>query len=270
MLSQEEIDEQLQLLHTYRRTLATYLRQQAAIGEAYSPPALLYGIAEARSQIQRIKSALRVAGVQVPADIDDEEPPSIPIVPRMPRRARTGLLMSTVGAALLVIGLALARFGGPLLSGGTPAAPQAALSTTPAAGMAPTMLAPPGSTAPGGGQPALATLTSVEEIEPLLLQANVRLSLPEDEERTRSYFTGPESAYHKLAVAVLVVVGERRFRQPVYLDQVDKWYTQAAGSGYAERGSLDLEKVQQALLAAHNDYYGDDASTLDALLAPRS
>lgn len=269
MLSQDEIDEQLQLLHTYRRTLATYLRQQAAIGEAYSPPALLYGIAEARSQIQRIKSALRVAGVQVPEDIDDEEPPSVQIVPRMPRRARPGLLMGAVGAALLVIGLVLARFG-ELLSSGASTTPQAALSTTAAAGMAPAMPASSGATAPGGGQPALDALTRVEELEPLLLQANIRLSLPEDEERTRSYFTGPESAYHKLAVAVLMVVGERRFRQPVYLDQVDKWYTQAAGSSYAERGSLDLEKVQQALLAAHNDYYGDAASSLDALLAPRS
>ena len=42
----------------------------------------------------------------------------------------------------------------------------------------------------------------------MLLQANIRLSLPEDEERTRSYFTGPESAYHRLAVASLTVVGE--------------------------------------------------------------
>jgi hypothetical protein len=84
MLPQEEIDEQLQLLHTYRRTLATYLRQQAAIGEVYSPPALLYGITEAHSHIQRIKSALRAAGVEVPDDVDDEEPAPILIVPRIP------------------------------------------------------------------------------------------------------------------------------------------------------------------------------------------
>jgi hypothetical protein len=245
MIPQEEVDKQLQLLFTYRRTLATYLRQQAMIGEAYSPPALLYGIAEARGHIRRIKSALRAAGVAVPDDIDDEEPP-IPIVPRVGRRAWTGLLAIIIGAALLLVtGLALVRFGGPLLSGRLPATP----TTMPA---------------------ALDALTMVEELEPLLLQANIRLSLPEDEVRTRSYFTGPESAYHKLAVASLKVVGERRFRQPVYLDQVDNWYTQENGSGYAERGPLDLEKVKQALLDANNNYYGDDTSSLDALLEPRS
>ena len=66
MIPQEEIDEQLQLLRTYRRTLATYLRQQAAFGEAYSPPALLYGIAESRSHIQRIKAACAPLGSRCP------------------------------------------------------------------------------------------------------------------------------------------------------------------------------------------------------------
>jgi hypothetical protein len=255
MIPQQEIDEQQELLLTYRRTLATYLRQEAVIGEAYSPPALLYGIAEARSHIRRIKSALRAAGVEVPDEIDDEEPPPV-IVPRL-RRARAGLLVSIIVAALLLaIGLALGR---PLLSRQEPATPQASLETEAIAASA---------EAPAG-QATLDALTTVDEIEPLLLQANIRLSLPEDEERTRSYFTGPDSAYHKLAVASLTVVGEQRFRQPIYLDQVDKWYTQAEGSGYAERGPLDPEKVKQALLDAHNDYYGDDARSLDALLEPR-
>jgi hypothetical protein len=127
MLPQEEIDEQLELLRTYRRTLATYRRQEAAIGEAFSPPAVLYGIAEARSNIQRIKSALRTAGVEVSDDIDDEEEPPVLAVPRIASRARAGLLATVIAAALLLtIGLALGRFGGSLLgSNGTTATSQA-------------------------------------------------------------------------------------------------------------------------------------------------
>ena len=175
-------------------------------------------------------------------------------LPALSRPAR--IVAAIAGVALVYIGLF------------DPFRPVAAPQATPASA-SPTAAPPAQATAPAGGQAALDALTTVEEIEPLLLQANIRLSEPEDEERTRSYFTGPESAYHKLAVASLKVVGERRFKLPINLDIVDKWYTQAAGSGYAERGPLDLEKVKQALLDAHNDYYGDDASALDALLEPR-
>jgi hypothetical protein len=124
------------------------------------------------------------------------------------------------------------------------------------------------STAPASEHPALDELTTIEELEPLLLHANIRLSEPVDEERTRSYFTGPDSAYHMLAVASLTVLGEQRFIQPVNLDIVDKWYTQAVGTGYEERGPLDLEIVKQSLIDAHNDYWGDNATSLDELLEP--
>lgn len=128
----------------------------------------------------------------------------------------------------------------------------------------------------GGGDPVQAlppqfdpsALTSIDEIEPLLLQANIRLSEPEDLERTRTYFTGPDSAYHMLAIAALTVVEGRRFIQPVNLDIVDKWYTESAGSGYAERGPLDLDLVRQALLDSYNEYWGAQAGSLDEVLEP--
>ncbi len=132
----------------------------------------------------------------------------------------------------------------------------------------PTETPPVISTAPAIEQSNLDALTTYEELEPLLQQANVHLSEPEDEERTRSYFTGPDSAYHMLAVASLKVIGEHRFKQYINLDIVDKWYTEAAGSGYADRGPLDLEIVKQSLIDAHNDYWGDNATTLDELLEP--
>jgi hypothetical protein len=121
-------------------------------------------------------------------------------------------------------------------------------------------------TEPPGEPDDLDQLTSVEELEPLLLEANIRLSAPEDLERTRSYFYGPESAYHMLAVAVLEVVGDRRFKQPIHLDIVDEWYTVAAGSAYA---TLDPVLVEQSLIDANNDYYTDNATSLDELLEPR-
>jgi hypothetical protein len=113
-----------------------------------------------------------------------------------------------------------------------------------------------------------AALTTIDQIEPLLLQANIRLSEPEDLELTRTFFTGPDSAYHMLAIAALTVIGERRFIQPVHLDIVDKWYTEAAGSGYAERGPLDLDLVRQALLDTYNEYWGAQAGSLDEVLEP--
>lgn len=123
MLSEEEVNEQLELLRTYRRTLATYLRQQAAIGESFSPPALLYGIAETRSHIKRIKDVLGAAGVAVPAHIDDEEPPSPTLAPPRSANRRASVLLTAAGAALLIVaGLALGMYGSPLLQRPSPAA----------------------------------------------------------------------------------------------------------------------------------------------------
>jgi signal peptidase I len=72
-LPADEVAEQQQLLQAYRRTLAIYLRQAAELGGmAYSPPALLNGLDEARRNIARIKGILRGAGVDVADDPDDE------------------------------------------------------------------------------------------------------------------------------------------------------------------------------------------------------
>jgi hypothetical protein len=78
MLSDDEITEQQQLLAAHRRTLAIYLQQQAEIGRAYSPPSLMNGIAEARTNIRRIKQRLRDAGVATADHPDDSEAPDGP------------------------------------------------------------------------------------------------------------------------------------------------------------------------------------------------
>jgi hypothetical protein len=77
MPSQEEIDHQQTLLATHRRTLAHYLKQQAALGEAYAPPVVSGGIREARANILRIKQILRGWKVSVDDQPDDGDAPLI-------------------------------------------------------------------------------------------------------------------------------------------------------------------------------------------------
>jgi hypothetical protein len=72
MLDQETIAQQLDLLTAHRRTLATLLQQQALLGIAYTPPAVSYGITEARAEVARIKEALREGGVAVEDKPNDE------------------------------------------------------------------------------------------------------------------------------------------------------------------------------------------------------
>jgi hypothetical protein len=115
------------------------------------------------------------------------------------------------------------------------------------------------------------TLT-VEALEPRLNEANVVISTgsEQDLERVRGYFTGPDSAYHMLAVASLQVVGDRQFRQTAYLDMIEKWYTIVVGEDnyLTSEGQLHLDKVPDAMVKAHNEYYGDDAQSLEEILVP--
>jgi AAA-like domain/TIR domain len=74
MPSQEEIADQQELLHTHRRTLAQYLKQQATLTGAFAPPSVVHGIREARDQIQRIKSILRGWGIAIEDHPDDNLP----------------------------------------------------------------------------------------------------------------------------------------------------------------------------------------------------
>ena len=70
-VSQEAIDDQRELLEAHRRTLAVYLKQLAALGSAYAPPAVANGMHEARAGIRCAKASLRAWGVDV-ADLPDD------------------------------------------------------------------------------------------------------------------------------------------------------------------------------------------------------
>jgi hypothetical protein len=113
---------------------------------------------------------------------------------------------------------------------------------------------------------------TVFDLEPRLNEANINISTgtEQDLERVRGYFTGPDSAYHMLAVASLQIVGDRQFRQTAYLDMIEKWYTIVLGEEnyLMPDGHLHLELVPDAMVKAHNEYHGDDAQSLEEILLP--
>ena len=73
-VTQEQIDDQYDLLRSHRGTLAIYLKQQAQLGSAYAPPGVANGIREARAAIRRVKATLREWGQAVDDHPDDVEP----------------------------------------------------------------------------------------------------------------------------------------------------------------------------------------------------
>src|SRR5438552_2676411 len=72
MPSQEDRDNQRELLATHRRNLALYLKQQAELGTANIPPSIANGIREAPDNIRYIKGTLRSWGITV-EDLPFEE-----------------------------------------------------------------------------------------------------------------------------------------------------------------------------------------------------
>jgi hypothetical protein len=72
MLNQEEIDDLMRRLSTYRRTRSHYLEQLALQGRAFVLPHIIPGIREAQQEIDRIKKALREEGIQVANHPDDD------------------------------------------------------------------------------------------------------------------------------------------------------------------------------------------------------
>ena len=63
MPNQQTIDQELERLAQYRRDLAHYLKQQAALGTAYLPFEVTDGIRRTREQIRQTKARLRAWNV---------------------------------------------------------------------------------------------------------------------------------------------------------------------------------------------------------------
>lgn len=106
MVDSEDITRQRELLEVHRRTLHHYLRQQAAFGNIYTPPAVSSGISEARAQIKRIKASLRAQGAVVhdqPQDDDaivDDAP--LRVSARSTQKYR-GIMLVIIGAAIVLL-----------------------------------------------------------------------------------------------------------------------------------------------------------------------
>jgi hypothetical protein len=125
---------------------------------------------------------------------------------------------------------------------------------------------------PGPSTRAVTTPT-VQGLERALAEANIQLSDagPEQEQNVRDFITAPDRAYYLLGVNSLRIVGERRFTQPLFLDELDDWYTRLVGkTNYlAGADTLHEAELRQAILDAWNNHYGEQQTSLDAILAPR-
>lgn len=192
---------------------------------------------------------------------------------RLPAGMTRAIIAGAVG---MVTTLSIA-----LLASCSPAADARATESPAVTATSPSLVQAPTATAEEPTQPAqqpvptgpldLSQTVSVQDLEPLLAQANIVISTgtEQDRERVRGYFTGPDSAYHMLAIASIQIVGDRQFRQTAYLDMIEKWYSIAVGENYLTGdGQLHLDKVPEAMVRAHNEYHGDHAQTLEEILLP--
>ncbi|MBK9940621.1 MAG: hypothetical protein IPP13_03240 [Kouleothrix sp.] len=104
MPTQEEIQNQLSLLETHRRTLAVYLRQRAQMS-VLAPPGVAHGIDEARKQIGRTKDALRQWGAAVDDHPDDTEsaPDHASVASRPRKQLNPQILVALIAAAATII-----------------------------------------------------------------------------------------------------------------------------------------------------------------------
>lgn len=73
MPTEQDIENQQDLLATYRRTLAHYLKQRAIHGLAHVPPSVVHGIVETRVEINQIKAVLTQWGAEVEDHPDDHD-----------------------------------------------------------------------------------------------------------------------------------------------------------------------------------------------------
>lgn len=121
-----------------------------------------------------------------------------------------------------------------------------------------------------GAPPRLAF--NVPAIEARLKDANVELSTGTDADRARvrGYFTGPDAAYYLLAVNILQILRDSRLAYTGHLDMIDKWYTSLVGAErYVGRdGSLDHDKLKEAIVRANNEYHGQSAASFEEIVQP--
>lgn len=140
MLNSEDITQQRELLAIHRRTLHHYIRQQAALGDAHTPPAVTSGMSEARAEIKRIKDLLRAQGAVVDDQPQDDEIDDVLLrTSAHPAQAYRGAMLLVIGGVIGIL-LLLWRVALPLIQASSTQANgsgvQSTISTTNTAAIA--------------------------------------------------------------------------------------------------------------------------------------
>jgi hypothetical protein len=89
MPSQEDVEDQQELLAINRRNLHLYLKQRDQQGGLHTTAVVVNSIIEARTNIKRIKSTLRAWSIRVDDLPDDDEVVSAPYMPAVSATAHT-------------------------------------------------------------------------------------------------------------------------------------------------------------------------------------
>jgi len=197
----------------------------------------------------------KAAGVTVAEDPDDEEPQAParrlrhdPVFPRWLWPAALGMLV-----------IALAAGGGYwwFYGQGIGTAGQSATASP----EAPVDEATPAEEVP-------AAQTDVAALESQLAEANIALSETQVEV-VRGFINDPNTPYKLLAEHVLQIVADQRFRQTIYLDEIDVRYTELVGTDhYAD---FDEEQLKAGMVRAWNEHYTDQrVDSFDEIVQPRS
>jgi hypothetical protein len=235
------------------------------IGQAYSPPALITGIEEARGNIKRIKAALRGGGVVVPDDPDDESTtatltlPAALSAPSRSRRLWVWLIRIDVIVLALVVGGWWWFYGRPIGTASQEATSPAIEATAP-------LEETPSDVTPS--EEATSTEPSTAELENELEGANILLSETQVE-TVREYINDLGTGYKSFAEHVLPIVQELRFRQTLYLDEMEDRYTQLVGTD--KFADFDEEQLKAGMVRAWNERYTDQqVESFDQIVEPRS
>ncbi len=75
-----------------------------------------------------------------------------------------------------------------------------------------------------------------------------------------------------LAIASLEVVGDQRLKKMVFLDMIDDFYTSLVGGedNYLNKdGKIDVQHLQEAIVKAYIEYYGEYVPSFNQILEPR-
>ena len=102
-----------------------------------------------------------------------------------------------------------------------------------------------------------------------LAQAGVDYSVPAAD--VHDWLGNAEyTSYPAIAQATLNLIGQKRLKQPVYLDVIIGFYENGAGGSSPRKvGDVKIERLRDAVTRSYNERYGQHASSFEELTMPR-